>query len=100
MLTVFGVVALNKGVNFLSEAIIFFIGGGIVIFEYQRGEAKNLQKSIETKAKEKAVEAMLDARFQAMEDKIDALARGIEEDRKVSAPRVYCMLYGELMCGI
>lgn len=75
--------ALNMGVNFLSEFIIFLVGGIVVIVEYRRGEKASEKKAIETRAKEKATKEELDARFDALEQKINSLRAEIEEERKV-----------------
>jgi len=44
--------ALSRGVNFLSEAFVFLVGGGIIIVEYSRSEAKNALKAEQTAQKE------------------------------------------------
>lgn len=81
-------IALNKGVNFLSESIIFTIGGGIIIVEYRRGEQKNLEKAIASAAKEKAKDEVLNARFHALEERIVSLESILSEERKVTRLKV------------
>lgn len=76
--------ALNKGVNFLSESIIFGIGGGIIIVEYRRGEQKNLEKAIASAAKERAKDEELNARFNALEERIVNLEGILLADKKVA----------------
>lgn len=70
--------------NFLSESIIFVIGGGIIIVEYRRGEQKNLEKAIASAANEKAKDEVLNARFSALEERIVSLETILQEERKVS----------------
>ena len=59
------------------------MGGIVVIVEYRRGEKASEKKAIETRAKEKATKEELDARFDALEQKINSLRAEIEEERKV-----------------
>lgn len=82
--TNFCALALNKGVNFLSESIIFGIGGGIIIVEYRRGEQKNLEKAIASAAKERAKDEELNARFNALEERIVNLEGILLADKKVA----------------
>jgi len=46
--------AFTRGADFLSESFIFFVGGGVVVFEYQRGKAKDAEKAREKDARWKA----------------------------------------------
>jgi hypothetical protein len=76
-------VALQKGVNFLSETIIFTIGGTIVVYEYRKAEQKNLEKSIASAAKEKIQNEILDQRFQDIHVRIAVLEDMIKEEHHV-----------------
>lgn len=44
--------ALARGVNFLSEAFVFLVGGGIIVVEYNRSEEKSAIKAQKEAMKE------------------------------------------------
>ena len=46
--------AFARGADFLSETFIFLVGGGVVVFEYQRSKNKDAEKAKEKEARWKA----------------------------------------------
>lgn len=63
--------ALSKGVNFLSESVVFSIAAGLIILEYNRSEAKNAEKARKAAEKEAKEAQYLENRFTALKDQLD-----------------------------
>jgi optic atrophy 3 protein len=45
--------AFTRGADFLSETFIFGVGGGLVVFEYQRSAASSAKKEAEKAERDK-----------------------------------------------
>lgn len=65
--------ALNQGVDFLSESIIFLIGGGVILLEFYKNEKKNQQKALQVEEETKEFRQALEDRFSSLDAKIGEL---------------------------
>ena len=76
--------AMELGVSYIADGIIIFLGGGIIITEYLRGEASNAIKAV--KAAEVLAEnkAALTAKFDALQSKITALHQSLHSAQQVT----------------
>jgi optic atrophy 3 protein len=69
--------ALSRGINFMSEFLVFSIAGGIIIIEYARSEEKNAQKAEQIRIKEAEFKEYLEQRFSSLDTKLQSLERQI-----------------------
>jgi hypothetical protein len=76
--------ALKDGVDFLSETVLFMIAGGLLVFEYQRGENKNALKAVAAAKKEKEDKQDLHRRFVELELEMAVMRATMLKLRKVS----------------
>ena len=71
--------ALVKGVEFISEFILFSCAGGILIYEYIKNETKNQLKSFqENKAKEEFLKT-LNGQFDSIEVQLSDIKSRLEK---------------------
>lgn len=75
--------ALSKGVNFLSESLVFTVAGAVIVVEYARSEAKSAEKSAIANAKEEAYRKAVSDRIEALEQRISDLESSMSGDSKV-----------------
>lgn len=76
--------AISKGINFLSETVVFTVAGTIIILEYRRGEAKNLEKARKAAEKEAEDKRELNQRFNSIVERIEDIEASLPSKSKVS----------------
>lgn len=81
--------ALARGINFVSESFIFGVAGGILVFEYQRSEAKSAAKALQVEEENRRYQQYLDDKFQnlyreikSISTRLDDIETRIEEQEK------------------
>lgn len=76
--------ALSKGINFLSEAFVFCIAGGIITFEYTRAEINNREKAVKAAEKEAGEKRLLDEKFAEIDHRLRDIEGVLSKDKRLS----------------
>ncbi len=71
--------ALARGINFVSESFIFGVGGGILVFEYQRSEAKTAAKALQAEEDNRRYQEYLDDKFQNLYREIKSISGRLDD---------------------
>jgi len=79
------VAAFTRGADFLSEALVFFVGGAILTFEYTRSNMSAAQKEAAKEAGRQKFREDLEARFLVLEARVDAM----EEQQQAGWARLF-----------
>lgn len=79
--------ALNSGVTIVSEIIVFFVAGTILVYEYKVSEESNAAKSAAAAKVQRETKQELDDRFEVLDTKLLVLAERIQELEKQAAAR-------------
>lgn len=77
--------ALSKGVNFLSESVVFTVAGTIIVLEYNRSETKNIEKAKKMLEKETQDKLVLEQRFQEIQDELEDLRNALPPHLQVNS---------------
>jgi hypothetical protein len=77
--------AFARGADFLSEALVFFVGGAILTFEYTRSNMSAAQKEAAKEAGRQKFREDLEARFLVLEARVDAM----EEQQQAGWARLF-----------
>lgn len=79
--------ALNNGVTIVSEILVFFVAGTILVYEYKVSEESNAAKAAAAAKVQRETKQQLDDRFEVLDTKLLVLADRIQELEKQAAAR-------------
>jgi hypothetical protein len=71
--------ALSKGIDFLSEAFIFVMAGGVIVIEYVRSEGRNAAKAKQQAEEEANFRNYLETKFTALSNNIEQINKKISD---------------------
>jgi hypothetical protein len=74
--------ALARGINFVSESFIFGVAGALLVFEYQRSEAKSAAKAQQQADDERIYREYLDGKFMHVYKEIKSITSRLDEIEK------------------
>lgn len=71
--------ALARGINFVSESFVFGVAGAVLVFEYQRSEAKAAAKAQQTEEENRRYQEYLDDKFQNLYREIKTITSRLDD---------------------
>jgi hypothetical protein len=77
--------ALNSGVSIVSEILVFFVAGSILVYEYQVSEASNAAKAAAAAKEKNDAKQQLEDRLSAIDTQLLVLADRLQTLEKAQA---------------